>query len=263
MRLTGTASTLTHEPWRPARRVRRRMRPWAGLMLARLFTLPHVLIGFGLIGAFVGGVIWLLAGNDFAAQVDRAWTTANNRGRPVYHVACTYDLNGRPRHLQCTIGKDTYNALTRTQAAPHTARVHTLSIGPVILFHKVIDTTASAWAGVGMIGLFGTFWCGVCLLMVREFYLRLWRVRRLYRIGLPATGTILSKRKTSGRGATHFLTVAFQTADGFNVRTETRTDLLAPWQRARKMDPIAILYDPRRPTHCVAPEFGLYRVDSA
>jgi hypothetical protein len=85
------------------------------------------------------------------------------------------------------------------------------------------------------------------------------RKQRLVREGTVAAGTVLAHREVRGKSASYYITLGFKTTEGSNNQSEIRIDGKSYW-KAYVGSPVTVLYDPAKPSRCVAYEYCGYEV---
>jgi hypothetical protein len=229
----------------------------ASLLLARLFILPHTLIGlFLLLFVMPGVVLWAAAGDDHIAKVTRIWTDRGSKGRTRYNAAFTYTLATGPRPSKEIITSAQYQRLYKTAPQDRTLRIRAIKVGP-LFYDKHIDSSATAWSYVVGVWCFSLFWCAVTGVFVYLLYIQPYLQRRLYRSGETTPGKIISKRTQRGKTTTNYLRYAFTLPDGRQFEKEMPTKRTL-WEIAQIDQPVTVLYSPSNPKRSVVYDYGPY-----
>src|SRR5436190_17123604 len=64
---------------------------------ARLFIVPHFLVGIGLIGVLILTLAWAAFGHDVQGVIDDARQTTNSKGKPIYQIEFHYADRGHEK----------------------------------------------------------------------------------------------------------------------------------------------------------------------
>jgi hypothetical protein len=244
------------------RRVRTRLGHGCTLWGARLFILPHMLVGLGLLLAVPAACAWALFGTDHTARVQRVWETRGSKGKISYHAEYAYDLPTGARQSQDNVSFETFTRFQNTPPAanlPVTIRVRSIGHAPPLFYDTPLEPGESPWAKIGFIFLFAAFWNGILSVFVYQFYVTPWRTRRLFRSGTAAPGTVISKRAGGSKNRTFHVGYQFRTPDGKTRKGESIAAPKDAWDKISTGDPITVLYDPNDPDRrSVAYDYGDY-----
>jgi hypothetical protein len=172
---------MAEYPLRP-----RSTRPGGGSWIGRLFIVPHVIVGVGLIGWAVLTLLWIVAGQDVRGRVVTAERHTTRRGVVSYSVGCAYPSRSGERHASTSVSESYFDGLPwqvrqpsrtggETAVAPITVRV--LEVGP--LHHAVaLPNRWSRWSHPGVVLGIAAFWNAVVSVFVyRDWVLPLRRNR--------------------------------------------------------------------------------------
>src|SRR3954465_13301686 len=103
---------MPHELARPApRTIRRRSGAAAGcgLIFGRLFILPHMLVGLGMLFMVPMTIAKVFFGDATQGRIVRKWTTSGEETN--YHVKYEYDADGVHRWGERSCSRSAYDAV--------------------------------------------------------------------------------------------------------------------------------------------------------
>lgn len=228
---------------------------WFLLWFPRLFGVPHMLVGVGLLVAMLGSLLWLLLGTNSEAEVVRTWTT-RSKGVPTCHVAWRQLRAGQPLLGDATVACEHQAELSRPGAV---VPLRVLQVGP--LRHAALWLPlASPWDLVVFPWLFGLFWNAGVGIFAWSVYVVPTRQRRLVETGLATQGTV-TRKYTRTRKTTHYLLDYRYQPPGSPPQTGTATaNDREPWDAVKEGDPLVILYAPEAPSRSVAYDHCPFRV---
>jgi hypothetical protein len=236
-----------------------------GLWFIRLFILPHMCVGAGLIGAVGLTCMTALFGADLEARVVKAYTSHSSKHGTVYHLDYRYHGASREYTNSDTVTANAYAVVNRPGEAEGravTVRVRYLELGPVH-YHLLLQE-CSPWKSAGGLLLFAGFWNGVLSVFVHLAWVAPIRNRLLVRHGLATPGTLLSTRESPGKSTTYYAKFRFvDPGTGQEIEREMTLPGRAQYTAARPKQPVTVLYDPRRPKRALVYELSGYRVDGA
>src|SRR5687768_3783904 len=95
---------------RPPRRVRRRAGTLGcGVVFARLFITPHVLIGIGLLLWVPLSAAVVTVGESYQGQFVELRTSKGKKGKDRYHLHFSYDAGGRKHFTNRDLSREQYD----------------------------------------------------------------------------------------------------------------------------------------------------------
>jgi len=236
-----------------------------GLWFIRLFIMPHVCAGVFMAGRLILTVLVAIFGTDIMAKVTEMHTSRGSKGGTTYHVAYTYNADGRDYSDTDSVGAGTYEAIRSPKELEGRAaiiRVRHFASGP-LHFH-VLTQDGSAWKSAASLLGFVLFWNGVLSVFVYAVWVVPIRQRGLMRHGEVTDGTIVGSRVRSGKATTYYATFRFRDPEsGAEITREMQLPGEAQYSAAKPGLEVSVLYDPSRPKRAIAYEFCGYQVDGA
>ena len=235
-----------------------------GLWFIRLFILPHMCVGVGMVGFLVLNLLVAAFGTGASAVVTHLHTSRGNKGSTAYHVDYHYTLEGREFSHSGTVGAAAYAALPRPkdlEGPASTLPVRHLNLGR--WHYQVITLEGSAWKTAGGILLFALFWNGILSVFVYVAWVAPLRARWLVRGGQTTMGMILTSRAARGSKSTsYYATFRFRDpATGQEIQREMSLPGLAQYNEARAGREVTVIYQPEKPRRALVYELSGYRVD--
>jgi hypothetical protein len=236
-----------------------------GVWFARLFILPHMCVGVGLIGMFALAALVAAFGTDFMARVTRAYTSRGSKGGTTYNLAYQYDAGGRQFTNSATVGAGTYAAVSRPgDLEGHAEMVRVRHIGLGSLHYHLLTQERSAWTAAGQFLLFALFWNGIVSVFVVLLWVMPIRQRSLARHGFATLGTIDGSRVRRGKSTSYYATFRFtDPANGQEISREMQLPGRTHYEEAQAGRAVTVLYDPRKPKRAIVYELSGYRVAEA
>jgi hypothetical protein len=244
----------------PPRRVHGRL--GGNLWFIRIFIMPHVLIGIGVVGYLIFLLIWRMFGTDFPATVTDAKVSHSSKHGDSYVLYYRFEAGGQTRLDSDTVGwsiYQTYQNQARDQSGPPVT-VRYLSLGP--LHHSKLLESGSLWAEVGFLVLWAAFWNGVLSIFVYAIWIKPIRARLLYKYGSSTSGKLLHKRVRTGKSTAYYVGYRFNDpASGHEYESEIQVWKADDWRQAVEGQPVTVLYAQNNPKRSTVYEFGGYRVE--
>ncbi|CAA9383284.1 MAG: hypothetical protein AVDCRST_MAG64-805 [uncultured Phycisphaerae bacterium] len=160
----------------------RRLWPRGGSWFDRIFIIPHVIVGVGLIGFSLLNLVWLIAGTDVEGRVLAAEERTSTKGVVSHGVDYAYPSGAGERRDRTDVSQVYYEGLPAElrrpsrpagegDSVPITVRV--LEAGPV--HHAVaLPNRWSRWSCLGMALAVTAFWNAI----VSAFVYRDWILPR-------------------------------------------------------------------------------------
>jgi hypothetical protein len=230
--------------------------PGPGIWFARIFLLPHTLVGVGGFVALAIAIVCAATGNDRLARVTAATSSHSAKHGTSYHLAYVYSGAAGVRADGAQVGEGLY------RSTPGTIRVRVLEVGP--LSWSTCVEEHSAWQPVGFIALFTGFWNLIVSVFVYALWIAPIRARWLVRDGQVTRGEVVSKRVQQGKGRAFFVTFRFQEpATEADLSVEMGVRDSSAHARIQVGEPVTVIYDPRKPKRALAYEYCGYTVAGA
>ena len=233
-----------------------------GLWFARLFILPHVIVGAGFIGCAVLYPVWALLGTDTQATVvgrsirrGESWT---------HHIEYVYKHGGRQYRGSSEVDEAYYNTLRTLDAPekveaepPPTVRVRHLGVGR-LRYASALPPGAGMWSSLGFILVFAVFWNAILSVFVILLWIMPWRSRRLYKWGKATRGRITGKRSRASTPRGHKLEYEFALPGGRKASGRMGVASAMDWSQASVGEAVTVLYLGRNGRSSVIYEYGDY-----
>ncbi|MCX5663025.1 MAG: hypothetical protein NTW19_25355 [Planctomycetota bacterium] len=237
---------------------------WGGLG-ARIFILPHTLIGIGAAAMLIAYVAWMLFAPVVPAQAVGVWSTASKGGR-THYAAFDYVVDGQTLHDKSDISPAEFQGLAAAglpvgqavQPVPNglsaPMQVRTLGLGS-LRSTKAVSSSRNGWGQVGFLALWATFWNSVMCVFAYKMYVEPWRRGRLYRVGLPAPGVIEAKHVHRGKSVSYSVEYMFVALDGREIKAKHE---VAQWayDRAEPGQAVTVLHFEGKTKPSVVYEYG-------
>lgn len=177
-----------------------------GLVFGRLFILPHMLVGIGMIVMIPLTIVKAYFGDVNHGIIVKKWITSGEDTN--YHIKYEYDAGGVHHGGERTCSKSIYDAIGDPRQTQPTIEIRSINILGRH-FDEAILSGESRLRSLGFYLLFGFFWNAVLFVFVYVLWIAPWRTRQLYRRGTPVPGRINSKRISSGEDTTYYLGYEF------------------------------------------------------
>jgi hypothetical protein len=235
------------------------------IWFARLFILPHVCVGVGLMGVFVLTVLTAFFGTDIEARVTKAYTT-RGKNRTIYNLDYTFSAGGHNYTKSDTVSQNTYSTANRfsdIQEGTAKVKVRFFQAGP---FHYHICTQdSSPGSRIGLMLFFALFWNAILSVFVYLLWISPLRDRRLLHSGEAIGGVIVSNRINPGRKSTTYkATFRFNhPITGEEIQCEITLPGREQFEAAIEGRTITVIYSPRKPRRALVYELSGYTVDGA
>jgi hypothetical protein len=249
----------------PPRRVHGGFVKMRSLWFARLFCLPHSLVGIGMFGYWFFLLSWLLFGWNLPGKLVGIAIT-HSKGGIRYELRFQYKVEERVTTEVEDVSEDIYNHFSGFELRrplKNDVTIHYFAFGP--LHYAGLCEAGSTWSRLGLLTIGVVFWNGLMSLFVYEIWIKPLRVRSLYKRGQAITGTLVSTRR-AGSGHVPLGYASYEFEDPVSkqgVKCE-----MGIWNK-KVLDTVAppktvtILYDQSRPKRSAVYELGGYTVDFA
>jgi hypothetical protein len=227
----------------------------AGVWAPRLISLPHVVVGIGLVVHLVVLMLWALFGVEVSGEVS-AKSTSRSKGRTYYHVTYVFSAGGQSHEGNEQISAAQYRKLERGDDLA----VRYFELGP--LNHSGLSGE-SLIATVLPIALFGLIWNVIVAVVIYQLWflpeLELWLCRK----GAVTAGVVVAKSETRGRrgAVTRRVRYAYRDSQGTRREGQVIVRAAALWQEASVERPLTVLVAPGRPQWSIAYDFSVNRIE--
>jgi hypothetical protein len=245
----------------PPRAVLRREGKGRGPVAARLFLLPHMLVGIGALLFVIGEPVLLLFTPAMPAVVTKLSTHTGSKGRITYRMDFDYSptlTGGWAAHDQETITREEYESLHGGDRV----MVHAAQVGRfryVTLSRSFGNYARNRF----FIWIWAIFWNGFMSFVVYPMWVRPIRYGQLVRIGRPVPGKITSRYVTRNKSTTYHVKYEFTTSDiSREQRQGEMTITRAQYDAITDGGVVTVLYDPDRPAHHVVYECSGFKAET-
>jgi len=238
------------------RRIRGRLGAGAGcvIVFCRLFILPHMIIGIGLLCMIPLTFAKVFFGDVHQGRIVRMWTS-QGEDSTNYHLGYEYDADGVDRKGDRTCSRSKYNAFGDIHKAQPPIHVYTLNLLGWHTQEALLPGESGLWR-VGFYILMALFWNGVVSVFAYMLWIAPWRVKQLYRRGLAVPGRIISKRtSTSDDSTTWYLDYEFIQPKLGRVQ-EKQSVSSQQFAGAKEGQLVTVLCHPRKKSPAVIYEYG-------
>lgn len=243
---------------RPPRRVRGRL--GGGIWFARIFMMPHTLIGIGAAGYLVFLLLWRLLGSDIPGTVVGSKISHSSKHGDSYVLNYQFQAGGQTKSSSDGVSLALYQRYQNRNETNPPVTVHYFSIGP--LEHSALHTGSSLWGEIGALTLWASFWNLIISIFLYQYWVKPLRARMLYRNGEATAGTLLRKRVQKGKTSTYYVSYKFNDPfSGKVFESEIQVWNPAEWHLAMEGQPVTVLYSRDNPKRSTVYEFGGYRVE--
>ncbi len=221
----------------------------------RLFILPHMLVGIGLILALVIKLSLGLFGTRVEGTVMEKTVHEDSESGPTHHVKFAFTSGGQTCEGKAQVGADVFRSLAREDGIPV---VH-LPLLPQYL--STYQPPQSRFpGGTGKILGFALFWNALVGVFVGVLYIAPWRNKRLLRSGTGAAGRVTNKRMNtdSDGDRTHEVDYTYE-AGGQTLQGRAKVTA-AEFERTQTGAPVSVVYEPGNPRRSQVIEFSEWEV---
>lgn len=226
--------------------------------LVHLFTLPHQVVGVGVLVVVLYAWLFVLAGSVIPAQVVDKQTDYNPKKRiTTYRLHYTFSHNGLQQRGDDKVSQKFYTQTSLGQ----TIQVKVSPIAAVpFSYVEDPDHRGGALIFPAFITVFATFWNGVMVFLWWTLYIRPWQYRWLVKNGKATQGVITKKDIKKNKTTTYLIEYQFQLfAYGQPIvgKMEARKE---DWDHLQANSPVTVLYHPDKPKRSVVYECADYEV---
>lgn len=230
--------------------------------IARFVMIPHMLVGFGSLVAIVVVMLWHFYGVEGHGRVVGGHTS-RHKGKTSYFVEYAYEAGGTPQRDSDSVPVQTYRDLVRSGAGSNPGapvRVNHYEIGP--LHVACLADRRKPLDRLGFLVIFATFWNAIMGFVLYGLWVLPYRRRRLYVLGKPALGKVMSKKMFRGKTQAYYLSYEYRTEEGELLSAKMRT-VRKLWEAAAEGQKVTVLYAPDNPKRSVVYELGGYRAEAS
>ena len=239
--------------------------PGFGVWFARLFIMPHLCCGIGLLGFVLITALTAAFGTDVTALVTNAHTSRGSKGSTNYSLDYRYRIGGTEYTHSSSVGARTYSSCAPAgrlhDAEGPVARLHVRHLGFGPWHYQAVVEEGSLWKIAGGMFLMALFWNGIVSVFVYVLWVAPIRNRRLIRSGETTAGKVLKTRISRGKSTSYYATFGFtDPATGQEIQREMSLPGRPQYNQACAVQSVTVIYDPRHPRHALAYELSGYRV---
>lgn len=231
----------------PPRKIKTRSRAGMfGLIFARLFILPHTVVGLGMLLLLFSKIILALIGSHTEARVLEKTTQHGAKSSVTYKVAYSFTHGVADYSGSTQIDQKAYQRLRDGGPVP----IVYLSFAPQYV-SDYQDPHQRFPANTGFLLFIALFWNGIVAIFVYVLYIDPWRRKQLIIHGMEVPGQIQAKRLQRGaKGGTRHVVDYTYTVQG-QLRHASITTTRAQHEACQEGDTLAIAYDPLKPQRSV------------
>lgn len=248
-------------PTKPRPIVRRDNAAGAIRWLGRLFIVPHVTVGLGMVVTLAVSLVNPVFGHDDSATVTaEKVTSSQSKGRTYYHyeVAYSYNEGGVRVDDSQVISLGERRSPSTRFAVGGTVLVRHVAVGP---FHDSALLLAgdSPFYKVLPIAIFTLFWNGLLTVFLYHLWYLPLLAHWLYRHGDIGRGQVVRRFERKGKGTSYHVDFSFESTDGRVASSSMLVSSEALHRSVTEGQPVTVLYDPRKLSRSVVYECGDYR----
>ena len=233
----------------------------AGLWFARIFTLPHTLIGIGAFGYWCLLLLWALFASEIPGVVTGSDVQSSRKGGNTYTLRYQFQVGDEIKSGSSSVSRATYDRIRAMDVAKPPVTVRYFGIDG-FAHHQLREGRSGIWAGFGFLTIWMLFWNSMMGVFVYGIWIQPWRVRLLYKYGDVTGGLLVGKRSRSGKSTTYYVSYTFKhPLSGETVEGETQVRNRAAWEKAWEAQPVTVLYSFNKPRRSTVYEYGGYRVE--
>lgn len=231
-----------------------------GIGCLRLFILPFILIGIGVVVMFLAKAVIIVAGVTVPGKVVDKKVTTDSDGNS-YKVFYTYLTDDQSQHHSKTVPQDVYNTIEVGMNVP----VKHLPFLPNLISTPQF-TSDNPWRELGFYMLFGLLWNSIVSVFAYIAYILPWQIANLYKYGDVGLAKITDKTLASDSDgdATYYIHYTYEspTKYGFigDVFKKKHNLPKEDWEKLQVGNEITILFHPRKPKNSVPYAYGGYKV---
>jgi hypothetical protein len=245
-------------PTLPRPLVRRPQAAGAIRWLARLFILPHVLVGLSFLATIVIAVSNPLFGTDTDAHITEERVSRIKSGYS-YQVTYAYVHGGRQilGYRSFSLGGRSSPSDEERLSPGKIVPVRHIGVG-ALRHEELLLPGESAWKGVAPVLFMAAFWNGIVGVFVYTLWYLPWRNRNLLRWGTAVPGQITRLHTKTGKSTSYHADYTF-TMPGGTVHEATMTvSTKELWETLAEGQPVTVLRSPGGPKPSVIHEASDY-----
>jgi len=191
----------------PPRRVRGILSGADGGWFARLFTLPHTLVGVGATSYWIFLWCWAWFGADLPAVITGTEVQQSRKGGTTYLVRYEFRVDREIKDRSSAVSLADYNRYQVQGDSKPRVTVRHLSFW---LFENTeLKNKVRLWNPPGLFTLWIGFWDTVVGAAFYILWIKPLRIRLLYKYGESLPGSVVGKRTKSGKSTTCFVAYVF------------------------------------------------------
>ena len=194
---------------RRPRKVKRRRGTGCAVIFPRLFILPHIIIGIGLLTLVPVTLASVFFGQLHQGRVINKSTSSGKKGT-YYQIRYEYEAGGRKRADERPCSRAQYDQMGDVSAAQASQPIEVRTLN--LLGHEYKETFLpgeSHWAPIRWIAWPALLWNAFLSVFLWILYVDPWRKKRLVRYGQPVVGRVFRKHVQHSRSETYYLDCAF------------------------------------------------------
>jgi hypothetical protein len=241
----------------PRSLVRRPEAPGLLRWVPRVFIVPHFLVGVGILLASLTLVATALVGTRATGHViGERVTIGSKKNGNSYVVEYAY-----PTPSGEAMGSETVSigSLSQPTAADRKVVGQSIEVRHLGAGNYRVSVPASTSAGAPAVMLgFALFWNTFVGLFVWMLWVAPLRQRWLYRHGVPAPGTVVSKRTRQGKAVSHEVSYSFELPGGTVKQGTVQGVPKKIWETLQVGDRVTVLHPRDRATPSLVYECGDY-----
>jgi hypothetical protein len=241
---------------------------------ARLFILPHTLVGLVLIGVVILGPFWAMHGVDRTAKVVDASVrrSSDSKKRNTYELTYVHAPFGIERRETESVPLAEFSRVVGTTDGtlppqgperPAYKDVRVRGWGnPPFYYEQIVGPEESPWEYYLGPALMCVFWNALLFAFVRPIFYTPWRMRHIYRHGDVDPGLVTNKWEGGGKSPSYWISYEFRVdGKGHTVSGKTQARDQAAYDALMIGQPVAVLHPPGKAKPSAVYEVGLYTCD--
>ena len=224
-----------------------------------MFSLPFVLIGLGAAGLLLFLLLWQVLGRDIPATVigSRLAHTSKNT---LHILEYRFQSGEQTISGSAYVSTDLYESYQSPNSTNVPVTIHYFGIGPLAFSRVNEDGSGSLWLIICTLAPVSAIANLLACCFVYQFWLLPRRMRRLYRDGAAAVGTLTGRETVTGKKSICYASYSFM--DPFSGKTFKGKIQLGDARDMRMVTdgrPVTVLYLRENPNCSTVYEFGGYR----
>ena len=237
----------------PRRTVLVNARALNGLRALRLFLIPFVLIGLGVLWQALSATVVNSFGRTLPASIDAVMDDSDSDGSSC-QVDYTYQVSGRTYNQHASLNYAACGSLEPDMSVPVKTITSMPQLHSELQYGNIASAEASQW-GIAL------FWNAIVWIFVGCLWLIPANQRKLVADGVPGIGKITAKNQGEDDGTKYYsLKYTFipegSAASAVNADARVEKD---EWDGIEVGDQITVLYNPSKPSPGLLYRFNPYR----